>query len=354
MCVLTFSSENSKLGGSIATFSLPAGWSCPFAKACEKRVDRERVMDPDREGEFRISKKTGKKIPYKGDVKSTKGKDAEYDCYAASMEQQYDDLREKRWQNFDLLQAAGTPEEQADLIIKSLKYFFDSDGVKDIVRIHESGDFYNKEYLQAWMIVAKRMPDINFYAYTKSLPFVKHLEKEIGDIPNFIITLSAGGHRDRDLDSIDIKEAKVFESPEAIYEAGLMLDLDDKLSRKKLGKDGNFGLLIHGTQEPGEKQQFKLRNETFINYWKNRCKVMEKFKLSGDHPSLEDAEKKVLGLTNIKNNLDAYNKKYGTKYTKTTNNYDLKIMNYIVKYHKYNFPTYLEKIVQDKYKTCSN
>jgi hypothetical protein len=353
MCVLTFSTENSKLGGSIATFSLPAGWSCPFAKACEKRVDRDRKMDPDKEGTYKISKKTGKKIPYKGDVQVTKGKHAEYDCYAASMEQQYDDLREKRWQNFDLLKAAESSDEQADLIVKSLTYFFDSEGKKDTVRIHESGDFYSGEYLQAWINVAKRMPSVTFYAYTKSLPFVKKLEKDIGGLPNFIITLSDGGHRDKDLDSIDIKEAKVFESPEELYKAGLMLDLDDKLSREKLGKEGNFGLLVHGTQEAGEKQQFKLRNETFQNYWKYRCKVMRRLRLSGDHPSLEDAKRKVKELTDIKNNLSTYNQKFNTKYTKTTFDFELKIMRYVVKYYKYNFPTYLEKIIQDKYKKCS-
>ena len=77
ICVLTFSSENTKLGGSIATFSLPAGWTCPFANLCLKKVDRHRVMDPEKAGTHKVSKKTGKKIPYKGDVKVTKGKNAE-------------------------------------------------------------------------------------------------------------------------------------------------------------------------------------------------------------------------------------------------------------------------------------
>ena len=50
ICVLTFSTENTKLGGSVVTFSLPAGWSCPFAKACLKKVSREREINPEKVG----------------------------------------------------------------------------------------------------------------------------------------------------------------------------------------------------------------------------------------------------------------------------------------------------------------
>jgi len=353
ICVLTFSTENSKLGGSILTFSLPAGWSCPFAKACEKRVDQHRKMDPDKEGTFTISKKTGEKIPYKGDVQVNKGKDSEYDCYAANQEMQYDAVRENRWHNFDLLKSAGDANSQADLIVKSLYYQFDTEGEKDTVRIHESGDFYSGEYLQAWINVAKRMPDIKFYAYTKSIPFVKKLEKEIGGLPNFIITLSEGGHRDKDLGDVDIKEAKVYESPEALFNAGVMLDLDDKLSREKGGKESNFGLLIHGTQEKGEKMQTKMRNETFMNYWKYRCKIMRRLGLGGDHIPLDVAQDKVKEMTDVKNNLDSYNKRYNSDMKKSNFAFELKIMRYAVKYHKYNFPKELEKIIQNKYKTCS-
>jgi hypothetical protein len=36
------------------------------------------------------------------------------------------------------------------------------------VRVHESGDFYNQEYLDKWFVVAQGYPDLTFYAYTKS------------------------------------------------------------------------------------------------------------------------------------------------------------------------------------------
>lgn len=35
------------------------------------------------------------------------------------------------------------------------------------VRIHESGDFYSKTYVEKWFKVMKALPDYSFYAYTK-------------------------------------------------------------------------------------------------------------------------------------------------------------------------------------------
>ena len=37
----------------------------------------------------------------------------------------------------------------------------------NILRIHESGDFYSQEYLNKWAAIAQQWPHINFYAYTK-------------------------------------------------------------------------------------------------------------------------------------------------------------------------------------------
>ena len=277
ICLLTFSKENIKLGQTVMTFSLPAGWTCPFAKGCLTKVSRDRVIDPEKVGTYKISKKTGEKIPYKGDVEVKVGKDSIHRCYAAMQELQYDAVRENRWHNFDLLLAAGKDggaEAQADLIIRSINYFMDSEGQYEKLRIHESGDFYNNEYFSAWLLVAKRMPEINFYAYSKSLPYVKWAEEQLKDIPNFAITLSEGGRDDDKLDTIDIKRSTVYNKPEQALKAGKLIDLDDTLAMKPGGRDKSFGLLLHGTQEAGEKSRDKRRNETFMAYWK----YLKKFK----------------------------------------------------------------------------
>lgn len=347
ICVLTFSSENTKLGGSIATFSLPAGWTCPFANLCLKKVGRHRVMDPEKSGSSKVSKKTGQDIEYKGDVQVTKGKDAEFDCYAANMEMQYDAVRANRWHNFDLLKEAGDWKGQADLIIRSLKHFFDTEGKKDGVRIHESGDFYNGEYLKAWMEVARRMPDTQFYAYTKSVPYVKAMEKELVDIPNLSITLSKGGKRDSEMGDVDVKESHVFNTPEEVLKAGLIVDLDDSLAQQKGGKESNFALLVHGTQEKGEMSQNKMRNETFMAYWKYRKKLNYNLGKPDDYfLSPTEADQALGYIDKIINNPE----KYKSKFSKSNLDFMSKLLRYVKKYHAYNFSPELINIIPKKYR----
>ena len=274
ICYLSFSNENSKLGPGVITFSLPAGWTCPSAKDCMKKVDRERHIDPEKEGTSKISKRTGEEVPYKGDIVVTKGKDSTYDCFAANQEMRLDDLRALRWQNFDLLKAAAKEDGvkgQIKLIKNSLEFFGDINNltIKE-VRIHESGDFYNDDYLEAWIATAKQMSDIKFYAYTKSLDKIKKYEDEINSLPNLVITQSEGGRNDKYIKDINIKTAKVFNTPEEVLKAGLIVDLDDTLAKEKGGREKDFALLVHGTQTKGEMSQNQIRNLSFINYWKNR------------------------------------------------------------------------------------
>lgn len=349
ICVLTFSSENTKLGGSVGTFSLPAGWTCPFAHLCLKKVDRERKMDPDKEGTFKTSKKTGEEIPYKGDVQVTKGDEAEFDCYAANQELQYDAIRANRWHNKDLLDEAnkeGGYNAQAELILRSIKHFFDSEGEKQSIRIHESGDFYTGEYLKAWMEVARKLPGVKFYAYTKSVPFIKKYKSEIDALSNLAITLSKGGLRDKDLSDVDVKESHVFNTPEEVLKAELVVDLDDKLAQAKGGKESNFALLVHGTQEKGEMSQNKMRNETFMAYWKYRKPLNRFFKFDENH--FWTTKEANAGLNVIKKMM-ADTKKY--KHSKSDLEFKVKLLRYVVKYNnKYDFADDLINIVPEKYR----
>ena len=349
ICVLTFSTENSKLGGDVVTFSLPAGWSCPFADLCLKKVNRDREFDPSKVGTTKKSKRTGQSVDYKGDVKVTKGKNAEFDCFAANQEMQYDAVRANRWHNFDLLIQAGKDggaAAQADLIVKSLNYFFDTEGKKHEVRIHESGDFYNGEYLEAWMQVATRMPDIKFYAYTKSVPYVQAMEEKLKNIPNLSITLSRGGKKDADIDKLDVKESKVFNTPEEVLKAGLIVDLDDELAKEKGGKEKNFALLVHGTQGAGEMSKNKVRNETFMAYWKYRKKLNRN--LGQPENSRMSTETARQGLNYIEKILkdNSSNKKINKAHFE----FLAKLLRYVIKYNAYNFSDDLINILPVKYR----
>ena len=227
--LLRFGNPNSKLkklikklGLTLKTFTLPAGHTCPGAKDCLSRANRE----------------TGK-------IKD--GPDTEFRCFAASAEATYPSLRNMVWHNFELLRAALIQDEKAgfensphtaDLIHKSLPKKF------DIMRVHVGGDYFTKEYLQAWIEVAKRNPDKIFYSYSKSL----HLFRQFALPENLVLTASRGGKYDELNDLNGWKEALVVYSEQEAIDKGLEIDHDD--THAAFGKE-NFALLIHGTQPKG-------------------------------------------------------------------------------------------------------
>jgi hypothetical protein len=54
---------------------------------------------------------------------------------------------------------------------------------KPYVRIHSSGDFYSKEYVEKWVKICKAMPDKKFLAYTKRMDLLEPLKK-LARLPN--------------------------------------------------------------------------------------------------------------------------------------------------------------------------
>ncbi len=204
-----------KMGLTLKTFTLPAGWSCPAAKDCLSKADRV----------------TGK---------VSDGPDTEFRCFMASAEARSPSLRNLVWHNFELVkQTLGRGVDAlADLICESLPKKF------DIMRVHVGGDYFSKKYLQAWIEVAKRNPDKVFYSYSKSL----HFFKEFALPENLVLTASRGGKHDELIDLHGWKEALVVYSEQEAIDKGLEIDHDD--THAAFGKE-NFALLIHGTQPKG-------------------------------------------------------------------------------------------------------
>jgi hypothetical protein len=87
------------------------------------------------------------------------------------------------------------------------------------VRIHDSGDFFNRDYLQGWMSLADRFRNILFYAYTKE---VAMLEGARPWPDNFLVCYSMGGRQDDLIDRDTMRHADVFPDLDAIEEAGYM------------------------------------------------------------------------------------------------------------------------------------
>ena len=66
------------------------------------------------------------------------------------------------------------------------------------VRLHDSGDFYNDEYLWRWIKIMEACPDIKFWCYTKSVKRLKTFKRMLPN--NFYYVFSEGGKQDHLID----------------------------------------------------------------------------------------------------------------------------------------------------------
>jgi hypothetical protein len=236
MKLLKFGKGNAKLDKRIYTFSIPSGYTCPFAQDCLSKSDRN----------------TGK-------IKD--GKKTKFRCFSASQEALFKNVRQSRWNNFELLRNKSIAEIK-EIILSSLPK------QAKLVRIHVGGDFFSQDYFDAWLKVAEANPDIIFYAYTKSLRYWTLRVKEIPD--NFRLTASYGGSEDHLIAEYGLRFAKVVFSEDEAKAVGLSIDHDDSHA---IGNGPSFALLIHGTQPaatPAAKALSTLKKAGNFGYNKSK------------------------------------------------------------------------------------
>lgn len=224
--MLRFSKGNSKLGKHVLIFNLPAGKTCPGAKQC---LAFAQLMD-------------------NGKRKVVDGPQMEFRCFAAQAEAQYTAVYNSRQANWDAIRlaiSAGGPAQAADLLEQGIE----ANRTKHTrwVRIHESGDFFTMAYLEAWLEVARRNPDLKFYCYTKNLPLF--LSVGLDTLPaNFYVTASYGGQFDH-LIGLFPRVAYVFKTEQEAADRGLEVDHDDSHCFGPY----SFALLVHGSQKAGSE-----------------------------------------------------------------------------------------------------
>lgn len=170
--------------GVVYEWNLPTGHTCPFALECLVKVNRE----------------TGK----------FENKSNAYRCYAASPER-FPAVREHRWANFEWVKNGNKP-----IIPKGCK----------AIRIHASGDFFSQAYFDMWLEIARENPDVEMWAYTKSL---NYWVRRISSIPaNLTLTASMGGKHDKLIAEYGLKHAIVVKNKS---EALLPIDYNDDYAR---------------------------------------------------------------------------------------------------------------------------
>jgi len=191
------------------SWSLPSGTTCPGAEACLAKVDRV----------------TGK---------MTNGLKQEFKCYSA-MTERYPSVRNRYWANFDAVKGKNAVE-----VAEVLDSCFPEKAKR--VRIHTAGDFFSEQYFLGWIKFVESKPEVQFWAFTKSLPFwIKHMSS----IPsNLELQASCGGRYDHLIGQNNLKFAKVVWSVQEAEKLGLPIDTDDRLAAYP---GGSFALLENFT-----------------------------------------------------------------------------------------------------------
>lgn len=136
------SSENKKLG-KIKNFSLPHKISCPGkSEWCEKY------------------------------------------CYVTRYYRRFEKCRNAYTKNFEI----SKEDSFTVLMINKLKKIN-----SQYLRIHTSGDFYSTDYINKWIEICKKLPEHNFWCYTRSwiIPKLFKEIKKLNKIKNIQIFLSS-------------------------------------------------------------------------------------------------------------------------------------------------------------------
>jgi hypothetical protein len=110
-------------------------------------------------------------------------------CYASKGSFKYPNVISKFARNFE----ATKKKNFVELMNHEIKY-----KGAGAVRIHSSGDFYNKTYLNKWIEICLLNKKVIFYAYSKSLHLFKNVNGTNKKLPkNLIIIYSYGGKLDK-------------------------------------------------------------------------------------------------------------------------------------------------------------
>lgn len=112
----------------------------------------------------------------------------------------------------------------------------------DYVRIHDSGDYYSKAYLQKWIDIANLFPEIKFYSYTNSVAMLKE-----ANLPsNFDVIFSDSGKQKNMIDVINDRHTKIFSSKQALEDAGYVNASElDLYATKWFSSNNKVGLVFH-------------------------------------------------------------------------------------------------------------
>ena len=112
----------------------------------------------------------------------------------------------------------------------------------DYVRVHDSGDYYSRAYLDKWLAVAIHNPRVRFYSYTNCVEMLKNT-----NLPdNYDIIFSDSGKQKHMIDEKKDRHTRIFHSHSELISAGYTDASNiDLMATKWFNKTNKVGLIFH-------------------------------------------------------------------------------------------------------------
>tara|TARA_R100000808_G_C2099847_1_gene117308 strand:+ start:50 stop:652 length:603 start_codon:yes stop_codon:yes gene_type:complete len=113
----------------------------------------------------------------------------------------------------------------------------------EYIRVHDSGDYYSKQYLLKWFKIAEQNPAVRFYSYTNNITMIKALKS----IPiNFDFIFSDSGKQSKFINKTEDRHTKIFRSLEDLKKSNYKDSSEfDLYATRWFNNSNNVGLIIH-------------------------------------------------------------------------------------------------------------
>jgi hypothetical protein len=112
----------------------------------------------------------------------------------------------------------------------------------DYIRVHDSGDYYSKAYLNKWIEVAIHNPNVRFYSYTNMIDMM--LKTSLPS--NYDIIFSDSGKQKNLINERKHRHTKIFKSNSDLAEAGYIDSSSiDLMATKWFSENHRVGLVFH-------------------------------------------------------------------------------------------------------------
>ena len=113
----------------------------------------------------------------------------------------------------------------------------------DYIRIHDSGDYYSKAYLNKWIEIMKALPNVRFYSYTNMVDMMHKT-----NLPeNFDVIFSDSGKQRHLISTNKDRHTNIFSSEQSLVRANYVnASKYDLYATKWFSPNNNkIGLVFH-------------------------------------------------------------------------------------------------------------